>query len=835
MGERAKIIATVVLTVASIFLFALYSFDRYNGLRAERFAAALNEGQRAILSLADRSSYLFETTDKYIRSLRGYYQKNGLSGLSDLINASKASSFDREKGVVSINDKSGVVIFSTMPLEGRVVNVSGLDHYQYFVKHPDDVVYVDPTRKGLLTHMYQFRIIRPLLSDGMFDGEVLATISPVYFERYFEQLNLWPNSSLAILTLDHKLIARYPVAPDELFGKPLDHLGLWKELDRAPAGVYRLESPIDGITRCYIYQTLKDYPVVIALGIADRDIDDSLRTAKANAINQSIIFAAAAILFGLLILIILRSNTKVLRTQAQLIESQERLQFATEGAGIGVWDFDPVTHTDYWNEAMCRLYGLPKGNTGPGYDGWRSFLHPDDAERAHRDVTAALAGEKSFDSEFRIVLGDGTIRPVRSCGQVIRDANGQASRMLGISYDLSEIKKIEAELREASEAAQQANRAKSIFLANMSHEVRTPITSVTGIVDLLRQTDLTDEQRGYVKTLALSIESILTIINDILDFSKIEAGRLDIETVDFNLQALIYSVCQLYQGAGSAKSVIVSPEGLDRLPVGAVGDPMRLRQILHNLISNAIKFTERGTVTIRTAVEPTDGARIILSVDIRDSGIGMSAAQIDRIFDPFSQADASTTRKFGGTGLGLAIVKRLVDLMGGTITVSSTPAVGSCFRVRLPLEALPPNRQVAVRQNDEQPPAPARLLPLRILLAEDNVINQRLIKAMLGKLGHLVSVAANGKEAVAAVADGDYDVVLMDMQMPEMDGVQATAAIRSMAPPQDRIPIIALTADVMVEHRERYLKAGINDLVAKPIDWDVLTQSLAKATGKALT
>ena len=829
--EKPKIIATVAFTVISILLFAFYTFDRYTAQRTERFSAALSEGQRAMLSLTDRSTYLFESTDSYIRSIRGFYQKNGLGGLSDLINASKGSSFDPRKSVISINSTAGRIIFSTLPLNGRAVSVTDLDHFKYFSSHPNDEVYIEPTRKGVLTQRYQFRIIRPILSDGNFDGEILMMMSPDYFERYFAQLNLGTNSSLSIVTLDRKLIARYPEAPDELFGKPLEHLSLWHELDRSPSGVYRVESSIDGIMRTYIYQKLKGYPVVIALGIADRDIDAGLRTTLNNAIGQSVIFALAAIVFGVLILVILRSNTRLLQTQAQLIESRERLEFATEGADIGVWDFDPATHADYWNEPMCRLYGLPKGSTGPGYHGWRSFLHPDDAERAHNDVAAALRGEKPFDSEFRIVLGDGTVRHVRSCGQVIRDATGRACRMLGISYDLSDMKKIEADLREASEAAQQANRAKSIFLANMSHEVRTPITSVTSVIDLIRQTYLTDEQQGYVKTLSHSMESILTIINDILDFSKIEAGRLDIETVDFDLRAAVHNVYELYQGAGSAKAVTLVLEGIESLPVAAAGDPMRLRQILHNLISNAIKFTEHGTVTIRTAIEAATGPRFILSIDICDSGIGMSPGQIERIFEPFSQADASTTRKFGGTGLGLAIVKRLVQLMGGTIEVTSTPAVGSCFRVRLPLETLPPERQLAAHPVGGKPSAPIRLAPLRLLLAEDNLVNQRLIKAMLGKLGHLVSVAANGKEAVAEVANGDFDAVLMDMQMPEMDGEQATAIIRAMPAPRSRVPIIALTADVMVEHRERYLKAGVNDLVAKPIDWDTLTLALAQATG----
>ena len=320
--EKPKIIATVAFTVISILLFAFYTFDRYTAQRTERFSAALSEGQRAMLSLTDRSTDLFESTDSYIRSIRGFYQKNGLGGLSDLINASKGSSFDPRKSVISINSTAGRIIFSTLPLNGRAVSVTDLDHFKYFSSHPNDEVYIEPTRKGVLTQRYQFRIIRPILSDGNFDGEILMMMSPDYFERYFAQLNLGTNSSLSIVTLDRKLIARYPEAPDELFGKPLEHLSLWHELDRSPSGVYRVESSIDGIMRTYIYQKLKGYPVVIALGIADRDIDAGLRTTLNNAIGQSVIFALAAIVFGVLILVILRSNTRLLQTQAQLIESR---------------------------------------------------------------------------------------------------------------------------------------------------------------------------------------------------------------------------------------------------------------------------------------------------------------------------------------------------------------------------------------------------------------------------------------------------------------------------------------------------------------------------------
>ncbi len=258
-----------------------------------------------------------------------------------------------------------------------------------------------------------------------------------------------------------------------------------------------------------------------------------------------------------------------------------------------------------------------------------------------------------------------------------------------------------------------------------------------------------------------------------------------------------------------------------------MGDPIRLKQILHNLISNAIKFTDRGFVAVRIYSSTSEHGALRFMIEIQDTGIGMTPEQVAGLFQPFSQADSSTTRRFGGTGLGLAIVKRITTLMNGEIDVESTLGQGSCFRVSLPLLICSPV-QTEPPLTKVQPFNDVR--PLRLLLAEDNPINQRLVRTMLQKFGHTVTVASNGREAVAAVETTDFDAILMDMQMPEMGGEEATRIIRAMPAPRGAMPIIALTADVMPEDRERYLRSGLNDLVAKPIDWQVLSDALAKHT-----
>jgi signal transduction histidine kinase/CheY-like chemotaxis protein len=386
------------------------------------------------------------------------------------------------------------------------------------------------------------------------------------------------------------------------------------------------------------------------------------------------------------------------------------------------------------------------------------------------------------------------------------------------------------ELREAKQRADAASATKSEFLANMSHEIRTPITGVLGMADLLRLTPLNKEQLGYLDTLANSTRTLLTILNDILDISKIEAGKIVLEDVEFPLHEAVYDTISMFKANAAAKGLVVAPDFAGDLPRWVIGDPSRLKQLLFNLMSNAIKFTEHGSVTLRLAVKSVDGDRVILSVEVEDTGMGISPDQLPLLFQPFSQLGASTSRRFGGTGLGLAITRRLVEMMGGTIGVDSQLGQGTRFWFTLPVRRAP--NRVAPSPEKASPATWRRLRTLRILVAEDNRINQMLVRTMLQKMGHTVQIAENGRLAVEAVAAGDFDVVLMDMQMPEMNGEDATRVIRAMPPPKNRLPILALTADAMVEQRDRYLAAGVNDLVPKPIDWDTLLAALETQTAE---
>ena len=480
------------------------------------------------------------------------------------------------------------------------------------------------------------------------------------------------------------------------------------------------------------------------------------------------------------------------------------------------------------NDETLRIFGYTREELESGMVRWNGLLPPDQQELAREIYDELMAGGATAPEETEFFRKDGSRIPVLLALASLRNS---ALEALGLMLDLTNRRRIEAEMRRAKEAAEIANRAKSEFLANISHEIRTPMNGILGTLDLVLGTRLAPDQLEYISMAKASAATLLALLNEILDLSKIEAGRLDLNPAQFDLRQCVEASIDLFAARAHEKNLSLSLRIGNQVPNALIGDDLRLRQVLANLVGNAIKFTGRGEVALEVVVAaPPAGQRITLQFTVRDTGPGIPLEKQTLIFQPFSQVDTSTTRRFGGTGLGLTISSRLVALMGGRIWVDSAPGYGSRFHFTAEFgvaEASRPLPPAAGPVPPETFEAPRR--SLRILLAEDNYVNQVVAARLLEKQGHVVTTVQTGREALRALSGHPFDVVLMDVQMPEMDGLEATAAIRESEEASGaHLPIVAMTASAMRGDREACLAAGMDDYISKPISADILFELLKR-------
>ena len=522
---------------------------------------------------------------------------------------------------------------------------------------------------------------------------------------------------------------------------------------------------------------------------------------------------------------------------ADLMQSEERFRTLTALSSDWYWEQDADLRFGLVTVGVQRTSGIPR-EAHVGKTRWE-LPHTEVVGDDWAPHQAVLSARQPFRDLLlrRTVPGD--TRYVLVSGAPHFGADGSFAGYRGVAKDVTQEKEAEFTLIAARDAADAANRSKSEFLANMSHEIRTPMNGILGMAGLLLEGRLEPRQAQFARAMQRSAVALLKVINDILDFSKIEAGKLDLETIDFDLRALLDDTRLAFTSAAEGKGLQLRCEVDARVPAVLSGDPGRIGQVLSNLIGNAIKFTAHGGVKVEVALDPAGAAEagIGLRFDVRDTGVGIEAEALDRIFDAFAQADGSTSRNYGGTGLGLAISRQLVRMMGGDIGVSSQRERGShfWFSVRLPCASMRP-ASVAAPGGSLPPPAmPQERFAGKVLLAEDNDVNQLVATSMLESYGLQVDLAADGFSAVVAAAHTRYDLVLMDCQMPGMDGFAATAAIRASEHAAERCVIVALTAHAMEGDRERCLAAGMDDYLTKPLMRDDLVRVLRRWIPRSAT
>ena len=524
--------------------------------------------------------------------------------------------------------------------------------------------------------------------------------------------------------------------------------------------------------------------------------------------------------------------------------SKAELDQAQTVGKVGSWVYDVATDEVRMSAETCRIFGQPDGTTGQ-YRSYLALVHRDDRHALDSAWQKALQGAP-FDCVHRIFVAR-SIRWVRQKSEFQRSADGTPLRAIGITQDVTELKQAEAELvkhrdhleelvasrttelAQAKEAAETANVAKSAFLANMSHEIRTPMNGILGMAHLLRRSGVTPQQAARLDTIDTSAQHLLGIINSILDISKIEAGKFVLEEAPVFIDSLLGNVSTIVAERARTRGIRLLIEG-DPLPWNLLGDPTRLQQALLNYATNAVKFTEHGTVTLRALkLEETAGS-LRVRFEVQDSGIGIAADALPRLFGAFEQADNSTTRKYGGTGLGLAITRRLAELMGGEAGVTSTPGVGSTFwfTVRLKKQKEQQAIPLPVASSDAEKQIQLLHRGKRVLIVDDEPVNREVARILLEDTGLLIDTADDGDRAVAMAGQTPYAVIFMDMQMPKLNGLEATQQIRAM-PGYLETPIIAMTANAFADDKARCYAAGMNDFLIKPFDPDLLFKTLLRS------
>jgi signal transduction histidine kinase/DNA-binding response OmpR family regulator len=737
---------------------------------------------------------------------------------------------------ITLQDATGHAVNTSRFWPSSGTDLSASDVFKHFQDTSDDGPYLSKPEEGRLSGQWTVLVGRRIRGhDGEFVGVAVGAVSLTYFAEFFATVDPDNREVISLLRRDGTILIRHPQAPD-LVGRTVPAGSPWFRTVAAGGGLYNA-SGLHGDTEREIFaRPVRDFPLVI-------DTGTDLATALAGWRRQTVFIALGSVvvivtLIGLFQLLRaqfrrLDNTTRELRDAAAAVRRSEAdsaktaqalettLRYMDQGIMLIAADGTVLA----WNARTTYLLDLPVAllSRKPKIDQVEAYQwEMGDFDTAPAELRTAIrvGGLMKLPQLYERTRPNGRVLEIRSTqmpdGGIVRTFNDVTDRKRAEERAAAARDQAEA----ARAVAEKANQAKTEFLANMSHEIRTPMNGVIGMNDLLLRSSLSAEQREYATGIRESAKALMEVIDDILDISRLEAGKVELQLSDFHLGETVRAAVGVLSPKAAEKRLSlgcwVDPAS-DR-PVH--GDAVRLRQVLLNLIGNAVKFTEQGHVDVRVYPDPDDES--LARIEVADTGIGMSAETRGRLFQKFAQADSSISRRFGGSGLGLAISRELTDLMHGRLSVDSTEGQGSVFALVLPLpDAV--HDMIAVDGELDLPP-PVRTL--RVLVTDDNPINQRLLTSLLQSAGHTTSVANNGREAVEAVTQEAFDIILMDIQMPVMDGVQATNRIRAMHQPKRDIPIIALTADALRGAEDRYRGAGMDGYLSKPLSVRLLFETM---------
>jgi len=760
-----------------------------------------------------------------------------------------------QASAIGLIDPEGRIVATSLGVPKAPLNVSDRPFFSWFRQHKQDVPYVGPAIQARLLPGWTAYVVRRIAApDGGTLGYVAGALSLSYFEDFYRTIVHDSATAITLMGRGGTILVRYP-GFGHYVGQKIPRRSPWYAVAARGGGMYRSRGELTGQPRWVSVHPLANYDLAV-------DVSFSEAAALSDWRRQSIVIAVGTFAVVLTLLLLFRaliiqfrrlalseaslalrnreqetartrleSQAEALRrSQADAADMSGTLQTTLESMDQGIMMVGSDRRVEVCNEQAVRMLDLPPDlmKSRPAFTDvlahqWQMNEFRLTPERLQEFVRSGGILDQPHVYERR--RPNGTVLEIRSTplpgGGVVRTYTDVTER----KASEERVAAAHAQAEAARSAAEQANRAKTEFLANISHEIRTPMNGIIGMNELLLRSELTSTQRDCALTVRDSAGALLRVIDDVLDIAKLEACKMELDPIDFDLGETIDATVALLTPRAKEKGLVLTTSLEPAVRQRFHADAIRLRQILLNLLGNAIKFTEQGGVTVSARLLPgalPDGARQV-AIEVADTGIGMNEETRARLFQKFTQADSSISRRFGGTGLGLAITRELLALMGGAIVVSSAPGQGSRFTVTVPLL---PARTASAEQPLVGMGRSGMRRKLRVLVADDNRVNQRLVAALLQAVGHTAEVVANGREAVEAVMHGGFDVVLMDVQMPVMDGVKATRRIRALPPPANAVPIVALTADAVTGAEERYRNAGMDAYLSKPLSPETLATTL---------